>query len=517
MEGPREVELKLLAAPDDLRRLQQHPLVRALGRGRAITRQLETVYFDTPDHVLARAGLALRLRRVGSRTVQTLKGGERVVAGGLFERTEIETPVEGDAPDLASLPDPELRGRLAELIGPAPLLPIFGTSFRRTRRVMRNEESEWSLDVDQGELVAGDSREPICELELELREGDPARLFEFALLLHEHFDLLPATRSKAERGYALALGERPAPRTARRIQLAPGANTEAAWIAILSQCLEQIGANADCACEGRDAEGVHQMRVGVRRMRAAFAAFAPLMPREQVRVFRSELRWLGSELGAARDLDVFLQEIAAPMSGVRGDDPAFKRLAEEAVALRADCYERVREVVRSPRYARLVLELGAWIASRGWRNQPLSPGAARLFAPARGFGAQLLDRRQKRIRKLGARLRQSDEARHALRIQLKKLRYSGEFFRALYPHRHAKRFLRRAARLQDALGLLNDVAASERILESLLQRLGAERAPAHDRAAGFVEGWMGHLASRELDQIMAAWEEFEGLTPFWRD
>ena len=491
--------------------------MRALSQSRAVTRQLETVYFDTPDHALSRAGLALRLRRVGGRTVQTLKGGERAVAGGLFERTEIECPVDGDVPDLERIPDPALRAHLAELIGASGLQPVFVTRFRRTRRVLRNEETEWSVDVDLGEVVAGEARAPISEIELELRDGDPARLFEFALLLHEHFDLLPGTRSKAERGYALALDEPAQPRTARTVSLAPDANAEEAWVAILSQCLEQIGANADCAFEGSDPEGVHQMRVGVRRMRAAFAAFAGLLPRETTRVFRSELRWLGSELGAARDMDVFLAEIAGPLRGVRGDDPAFKRLAEEAASLRADCYERVRQVVISPRYARLMLELGGWIASRGWRNQPLSESSARLFGPTRELAAHLLERRLKRIRRLGARLRQSDEARHALRIQLKKLRYTGEFFRRLYPHRHARRFLKRAARLQDALGMLNDVAIAERILEVLLERLGPERAPAHDRAAGFIEGWTGHVAGRELEQIVAAWEEFAEQHPFWRD
>lgn len=515
MDAHREVELKLAASPHDLRRLQRHPLVQTLSQGRAVTRALESVYFDTRDAALARAGFGLRVRRSGPNRVQTLKR-EGPAAGGLFERSEYEAPVAGPEPDLALVPDPAVRARLAEIVGSQPLEPVFRTGFRRTRRVLRDGDAEWTLDADVGEIEADDAREPIAELELELRAGEPARLFEFALLLQEQFDLLPSTRSKAERGYALARGE-PAPaHRAQPVGLSRDALLEHALQAILSQCLAQITTNAPCADEGVDPEGVHQMRVGVRRLRSALACFAPVLPAEPVRTFRSELRWLGTQLGTVRDLDVFLVETLGPLEARAIRDPAKKRLWEEALALRAECRDAaVRETLHSQRYARLVLELGAWITGRAWRNQPLSESAARLFSPARDYASALLDRRQRKVRKLGARIAESDETRHALRIQLKKLRYMGEFFRDLYPGGGAKKFLRRVARLQTALGHLNDVATAERILGTLLRRIGPERSAAHDRAAGFVEGWTAHVAERELRKTDELWQRFHDTRPFW--
>jgi CHAD domain-containing protein len=305
--------------------------------------------------------------------------------------------------------------------------------------------------------------------------------------------------------------------TSRRIVLAPDANAEAALEAVLGQCLGHFTANAACACEGSDPEGVHQMRIGARRARAALAVFQPLLPDRSARVLRSELRWLGRELGPARDLDVFTREVLPPIERSAGDDPAFKRLVEEAGSLRADCYAVVREVLSSPRYARLVLELGAWLHGRGWRNQPVSEASARLFAPARGFASELLTRRERRVRRFEKRVGESDEARHALRLELKKLRYAAEFFRDLFPERRPKRSLRRIARVQSALGRMNDVVTAHGILETLLARLGEERAPAHDRAAGFIEGWTTRLAAGDREDFEDASKRLRRTTPYWRD
>jgi inorganic triphosphatase YgiF len=510
----REIELKLDASPEDLRRLRRHRLVHSLSQGRAVTQSLVSVYFDTEDHDLAAAGFGLRVRRSGRRRVQTVKG-ERSASGGLFERTEIEVPIDGDEPDLGHVPDPELRARLVEISDGKPLVAIFRTEFRRTRRVLRKGETEWTLDVDVGRIIAGRRHAPVQEVELELRSGDPAKLFEFALLLQERLDLRPAARSKAERGYALARGEGAAAHPSPRVHLEPGATLDDGLSAILSHCLAHFTTNADCAREGLDPEGVHQMRVGVRRARAALALFEPLLPEDRVRFFRSELRWLGRELGTARDLDVFMSGILTDSAQYRPGRAALERLRAEAMALHAECYEGVRACIESRRYARLVLELGRWIYARGWQEHGSGGDSMRWLAPARDFAEAELERRHGKVGRLADRLDVSDDARHAVRIELKKLRYASEFFRDIYPRRGAKRFVRRMARVQAALGRMNDVATAERILAELLARLGAERTREHDRAAGFVEGWAAQLAANALRETEDAWERLERTRPFW--
>ncbi|MGH7336430.1 MAG: CHAD domain-containing protein, partial [Myxococcota bacterium] len=170
----------------------------------------------------------------------------------------------------------------------------------------------------------------------------------------------------------------------------------------------------------------------------------------------------------------------------------------------------------SRRYARLVLELGGWIRARGWQEDASADDSLRWLDPPHGFAEAELERRYRKILRLGERLDESDAARHAVRIELKKLRYASEFLRDLYPGRGGKRFLRRITRVQSALGHMNDVATAERILATLLQRLGPERTREHDRAAGFVEGWAAKVAANALCETADAWERLERARPFWQ-
>jgi CHAD domain-containing protein len=150
-----------------------------------------------------------------------------------------------------------------------------------------------------------------------------------------------------------------------------------------------------------------------------------------------------------------------------------------------------------------------------WQEHASGDDALRFLEPARGFAEAELERRHRKIVRLAERLDESDSARHELRIELKKLRYASEFLRDLYRGRGSKRFVRRIARVQSALGHMNDVATAERILATLLARLGDERTREHDRVAGFVEGWAAQIAASALDETADAWERLERTHPFW--
>jgi inorganic triphosphatase YgiF len=512
----REVELKLAVPSGDLAALKRHPLVRALAAGRPHVQRLATVYYDTEDLDLEGARLALRVRRAGRRHVQTLKG-EGSTVGGLFVRGEWEAPLPGPEPDLARIPSAEARGLARRAIGEKPLRPVFETDFRRTRFRLVHAEAELFLDFDEGELRARGRTLPIRELELELVRGAPGVLHGVALELHETVPLRPAIESKAERGYDLAAGTHPLPRRAARIELAPAASVDDAIAAVVAACLEQVLANLEPAREGSDPEGVHQLRVALRRTRAALRLFRSVLPPEQVEPFAAELRWLAGELGPARDLDVFLLERLEPLASQLPDDPSLKRLRDAARELREGAYEQVRAALDAPRASKVMLALGGWLVARAWRAPGDPEAAARLEAPARAIGAELLERRLAKARKLGRHLaRRTPQERHRLRIELKKLRYGGEFLESLYPAAAAERLLRRLAALQDTLGALNDVAMAEALLERIRAHLGPEWRPQHERAAGFVAGWTYRESEQRLARLGKEWRRLRRAAPFWR-
>ena len=198
-----EVELKLLIAPDDIERFLHHPVFETVARREVPPQQLLSVYYDTPDLELKERRIALRLRRIGDRWIQTVKT-EGKVAAGLHERPEWECETAENTLDFDAIPDPGVREFFSDPHIRATLTPVFVTEFSRTSSLLEFPDSDIvELSIDQGEIRAGEQRLPICEIECELKAGNPARLFTFALALQETIPLKLENVSKAERGYRL--------------------------------------------------------------------------------------------------------------------------------------------------------------------------------------------------------------------------------------------------------------------------------------------------------------------------
>lgn len=515
-EPPRERELKLRIAEGDLPRLATHP--RLATAGPATSRPVRSVYFDTAGLALAEHGLALRVRRDGERRIQTVKTTEPGRAG-LFDRAESEAPAEDLVPDPARVAAPALRAAVQRALAGRPLVPVVATQVERTSRRLRTEAADVTLDLDVGRIEAGERTVPLCELELETEAGDAGALYDLALDLLGSVPLRPGGRGKLERGLALRRGEGPRPQKAERLALEPDGPLEAALAAVLDGTLAQVFANEAAAELGEDPEGVHQMRVGLRRLRSALVLFKDVLPETERRRFRDELRWLGGTLGPARDLDVLREGLLEPARRERPDDAGLKRLAEDARELRAEAQAELREALASRRAARLLLELGRFRARAGWREQALSERSAQLFAPARDAAAELLDRRHRKALRAGRRVESLSRSElHRLRIETKKLRYAAELLRSLYPERtkRARKLIARSRDVQEALGAVNDAATAERLLDALLARRAGDAAPADHRAAGFLAGWAARDAERRLRTLPRRLEKLAAAKPFWR-
>src|SRR5450755_1946666 len=490
---PQEIELKLWCEPGALAKARHHPALASLLAGRARTETVVSRYYDTPTLRLQAAGVTLRLRRAGRRWLQTAKGSGSAVAG-LHQRTEYEWPLARPRLDRTLLATTPWKKVFAAADG--DLKPLFTTTVRRTSQLLVFADgTRATLCLDVGTIKAGPRRAPITEIEIELVSGDARRLYDLAQAFAADLPVSAAQLSKAERGYALAATGKFEAMRAARVPLAADIGAAHAFAAVGADCLRQIGANAEGLATGGDEEFVHQLRVGVRRLRSLLKFIAELAPTMPLAPLDEDLQWLARVAGAARDWDVFAAETLGRISPqlvqpqLRRD---LGRLKARATKLRRTHHAAIVEAVRSPRVTRMLLALGAMLAGLA-----ADSGTAETAPSARVLAAATLTQRDRLLRKRSKRLRQLAPAdRHRARLAAKKLRYAAEFFSPLFREARAARYIEALARLQGALGKLNDLATAEHLLLLLVPAGTLAPGPAH--AAGIVRGWGIAGAASEL-------------------
>lgn len=514
----REVELKLELAPADWKRLARHPLLKAALAAAPKAKRTEATYFDTPDGRLRAQGVSLRIRRTGSARIQTAKAGGKLAAA-LFDRAEIETPVVGDAPDLAAFAGTPLAPLFAKRKVRERLVPAFGVSVRRRTLAITDGGFAAEMVVDEGTVRAGDRTEPVCEIELELRAGGPADLFAFARRIAEIVPARLGFRTKADRGFALGAGE--GPRVVKKIEVAldPAMTAGGAFQAIARACLAQLVANEQALRDLRAPGAIHQSRVALRRLRAAISLFKSVVEDERRRAVSAELKWMANALGDARDLDVQIATVVEPMRAAHPDDADLAHLAAVFAARRDAASAQAREASTSERYRLMLIDTAAWIEAGAW----LAGENAVRDASVSDFARRLLKKRRKRIARDGADLSTLDpETRHELRIEVKKLRYAVEFFETAFAAKEGKKAARvrgrrhaemlgRLETLQEDLGALNDLAVGAR-MEALLD-------PADEALArGFAKLARPDAAEAGAEHLASARKALAKLgkaTPFW--
>jgi len=346
-----EIELKLTIDPMHVARFRHHSVLESMALGKPRRHKLHNVYFDTPDQDLQRAGIVLRLRRMNGNWMQTVKSDGGAEAG-LHQRNEWEWPVRGEEPELAPIAASDLKLLTPKLL--TRLRPLFVTEYWRTVWQLRTAQgAEIELVLDQGEVLAGDTRQSISEIELELKTGEAASLFEVALAIQEHVSLWVEDRSKAQRGYMLCSGETlPLPRKAQHVTLVPEMPVAEAFQRIARECLSQLQGNV--VELGQDPEYLHQARVAVRRLHAVLGVFEAVFPETCASVVE-ELRWLMGCLGSARDWDVFVTQTLPHIAELLSDNRAMVRLQTDAAKIRDTCRQAALEAALSQRYTRLVL------------------------------------------------------------------------------------------------------------------------------------------------------------------
>ena len=503
-ETPTETELKLLVPAGKFGEFRQRAIARLPVRNKGIVRRLEATYFDTADNDLYKAGLTLRVRRNGRAFTQTVK---RVAATGTLSRCEWEAPAAGMVPDLATLPLQEIGAPL-EGIDPKALVATFVTNVRRHALMLDLADAQIEIAFDDGKVASGAQQETISEVELELKQGRAASLYELGLDLMESEPLRLGIQTKSDRGYALACGATPRAVKAEPSGIEPGGIVDDAIATLLGNCQKQVLANLVAAESGTVPDAMHQLRVGLRRLRTLLWFLRREIGSPALAALENEAKQVASSLGPARNWDVFIDSTIPKLEKSGMEDIEFAGLKAAALPFRKEAYADVREVIGAASTNRFLLSIGLVIEQRSWRSEISSTKLAILSEPVSKFGARVLGRIERQAAKRGRHFSTlQPEQRHRLRITLKKLRYALEFFLPLYAgHSAPDEYLKRLSRLQDDLGADNDIATSRDLLHRLA---GASSEPGVHRGIGAVIGWQRCHQLVEAKDLEKDWKKFK--------
>jgi triphosphatase len=473
--------------------------LRQLGGGSV---SIESHYLDAADGRLAAAGVSLRLRRSSGRWEQTVKAPGRHAVDRLEET--VARPgrwgLDGPAVDV-TLHAGTRAGAvlLAALRGddpvPAALVPVCTTRVRRRAVELGSGAARIEVAFDRGTVVAGDRVEPICEVEYELKAGDPYALLDFARAGVVAHGMWLSTISKGERGGVLARhGGRFAAVRARPPRLRRTTDAAGLRLAIMKACFDQVSANASVLADGQlDDEIIHQLRVGLRRLRTAARELED-PPGGAKPTWEGAIATLFGRLGDYRDRSIVAgsmsHELAIAGSPVPALAPPAQDLVDPVALVRsADVQLALLDVL-----AELMPASEASVGDAHHAHIAIEARLTKLHAA--------LERAAKRFHRI------DDTERHRVRKRLKRLRYLAELIAPLYSAREVERYLARLRPAQDALGAYIDLIVGI--------ALARENVDAGDARAWFNVGWLRAQLPRGVKRCRKALAPAASARPFWK-
>lgn len=501
-----EIELKLTVDKQYVSRLSKQPVIINKSASKPSSHKLADIHFDSPVLQLMDAGVTLHVSHTSNGWVQTiqLSGGSCI---GLHQYLEWNTPIASNHPDFTKIYEPILIRIFPNKKLRRSIIPIFRTEIHRTNwHLAFNNGDQVEVMFDVGRLFANNKEEMISEIKLKLKSGNVGRLFDLALELQDAIPLNVENVTIAQRGYAYY---RHTPHQVIKAQLpnlTRKMNANIAFREIVWECINQLHLNQNVVLHTSDIEGVHQMRIALRRLRSAFSLFKLILGNKKCEFILLELKWLSNILGKARDIDVFLTQTIPDITNQFKHHQGLLILEQLALKKQLKVYGFIRETLISQRYNCLLLTIYSWLENERWKE---TKKHYKLLTVA----TRSLNKFHKQLLRHSDNLTEmTPEYRHATRIASKKLRYAAEFFMGLYPTKDCAKFIKKLTQVQECLGQINDIIVAEKLLDELnnLQPDAQSKEAIH-----LFKQSNTSAVTHNIAKINPIWEQLTTTKPFW--
>lgn len=513
----KEIELKL-SLPRSSADLHPAKVGNLLGiTDAAQFQKLKNIYFDTPDRWLKSRGMALRIRKIGKRQIQTLKVPISPL-DGLNSFQEFDAEIKTKCPIANAIDDVKLRRHFEKERIFEKLRPLFTTIFERSTWLIKHGNSEIELALDKGEIRGQTIFSPIREIELELKTGDPIDLYTCAEYLAENLSVRLGYYTKAARGYELIESKQAIAVRALPLKFSRKSKTDDIFVALARSCLAQLRANEAVIEQSDDDEAIHQFRVAIRRFRVGINIFRGLIDDDACTAMSIDMRWLQRQFNLVRDLDVLITDSLLPMQVRLHDQKWLGVLIEIAQTARIEARHNAQLALENPRYTIMLLQIYRQLMTSEWRSKNRDARTL-LNKSARDFSHTWLTRTHKRLIRLGNKYASLSEVDlHRLRLLTKKMRYGAQVFATLYRGKKTQKYLFHLSTIQDQLGSLNDAVVGHHLLIGLMAKL-SEKFSISPKEAGRLEGiilgWQSKHIAHDLSGFCRTWQAFKEQKKFW--
>jgi len=510
-----ETELKLSIPATEIERFTLHPLLNQLASTHSKSQHLIGTYYDTPGLELKKAKFGLRIRREGERWIQTVKTAGSGV-GGLHQRHEWEVEVADNQLEFASLPKILQEGILADNTLRERIAPAFTSDFQRiTWELHTDNQSIVEVCLDQGKVYQGDKSTPICEVELELKRGEPNTLFQLALELQKDFSLVLENASKAQRGYELSHPCTIAVYMPSSPTLTDDMAASEVFPHLIEHYLTHLQANEAAALDEQSrVEGLAQLYYAVRCLQSCFAMCRKWLPVHSTAPLLAELDWLEQQLHEVHGWDTF-SDILETIELQIGQQTTLRELAVTVAKMRLQALETLKVLLQTPRYTGFILQLNLWLLDKAWRKDVSQETQEKWQTLLPDFARKRLAKQHKRLKAWPKSLAQlSSEEQRGLRQDCIYMEAVLEFFNQFYGQ--DKSLDNKRQNYMDWLAQLREELDNQH--EAFIARYLFEQAKLDTEhpACYFLQGWYAAKQRLKTDTLEQTWKMFSKQKAFWK-